>query len=175
MFVDSASRLFSSFGQPPLPAASIIHFMIPSILGLLGIHVRFTYLFGFWASMDLDEPEVTNFTRKPSSISFIPLNPYPLICISSLRSHVYPYPLAFIPVSVFLFSICPPCSILCSMCNCVLAALSLHNRCILMSTISHIQHIYCSSTPLYGKLYKQQMEQIRQRCLAMYHTARRER
>ena len=76
-----------SFGQPPVLAANIIHFMTPSILSLLGMHDRFTYLFGFWTPMDLDEPEVANFTSKPSSIFFIPLNPYPLICISSLHSH----------------------------------------------------------------------------------------
>lgn len=96
-----------SFDQSPVLPTNIIHFMTPSIHGLLGIHDLFTYLFGFWTSMDLDEPEVANFTRKPPSIFFIPLNPYPLICISSLRSHVsHILSLFFLPP----FSCSPPVS-----------------------------------------------------------------
>ena len=104
MFVDPATFFFIPFlGRPPIPVPNIIHFMPPPVLGLLGIHDRFGYLFGFWAFMELDDPEVVNFTHKPSSIFSIRI-PSSVFSPSSRL----PYPLAFPPVSVFLLSVCLP-------------------------------------------------------------------
>jgi len=80
-----------------LPRPNITHFMPPSILGLLGIHDRFSYLFGLWKSMELDDPGVVNLTRKPSSIL-----PTPHSILSSVFPSLscLPHPLAFPPIPV---------------------------------------------------------------------------
>ena len=123
-----------------------------------------------YLASESDDPEVVNFTRKPSSIFSTPSLNHLICILSALVSPIssrYSSVIRSPPVSpdshYVAHTLCPGSS-----------SLPLHDRCISMSTIPRIQHILPLISTLHGKVYKQRRNQIRQSCRPCDNTTRRE-